>query len=89
MGAGTEATITQADADGLSKKLKTFVDTLTPGEKDTLKMALAASAVPEGDDVGGFAARRVDISSPFGLLRVDAQIYEGPWGQATTQSLRR
>jgi hypothetical protein len=88
MGSGTEPAITQADANGLSEKLKTFVGTLTPGEKDALKMALAPSAVAEGDDVGGFASG-YDLSTPFGVLRVDSQRYKvSVWGQDTVQSLR-
>jgi|tagenome__1003787_1003787.scaffolds.fasta_scaffold20986356_6 hypothetical protein len=73
-------TITQVDADGLAEKLKMFVETLTPGEKDALKMALAPSGVPEGDDTSGFGGAYA-VDSPFGLLRVDAQsYYKTPWG---------
>jgi|tagenome__1003787_1003787.scaffolds.fasta_scaffold20986356_5 hypothetical protein len=89
MEAGTE-TITQADAEGLAEKLKTFVDTLTPGEQDALKMALAQSAVPEGDDTGGFLARRFAITTPWGPVQVDSATYtQTPWGDSSVQSLRR
>jgi hypothetical protein len=89
MEAGAE-TITQADADGLAEKLKTFVETLTPGEQDALKMALAQSAVPEGDDTGGFLARRFDITTPWGPIQVDSTTYtQTPWGGTTAQAARR
>jgi hypothetical protein len=88
MGAGTEPTITQADADGLSEKLKTFVGTLTPGEKDALKMALAPSARPETDDVAGYAWS-FDVSTPFGVIQVNPKNYtETPWAGQTARDHR-
>jgi hypothetical protein len=77
-----ETEITQTDADSLSEKLETFVATLTPGEQDALKMALAQSGVAEGDDTGGFL-RRVLIATPWGHAQVDATSFAAtPWGRS-------
>lgn len=85
--AGTETTITQADADGLSAKLKSFVDTLTPGEKDALKMALAPKA--EEAEVSGYGEWSFNVSTPWGLIQVNPKNYTTTqWGSGTARDHR-
>jgi hypothetical protein len=87
--AGTEASVTQADADGLSEKLKTFVDTLTPGERDALRMALAPRSEAEADDVSGYGEWSFNIRTPFGVIQVNPKDYTTTqWGSGTARDHR-
>jgi hypothetical protein len=83
---GTETTITQADADGLSEKLKSFVETLTPAEQDALKMALAPRA--DEAEVSGYDWS-FNISTPWGLIQVNPKNYTTTqWGSGTARDHR-